>query len=766
MSHVQTRQCQKCGKKLRSNEEQWASALDRLNAFRYCRCPRTETATGTAAQRGDARKTAAQRKELQAERNKTRRLTAQSTIIKGGIVAGNYRIIEKIGTGGMGIVLKVTHVNIGTEYALKLLTPEHINESSWLRFQSEAKLMASLNHPTFVRVYDLGLHNSQLPFYAMDLLSGITLEEAIIQRGCLTLRETLSIFIKVLDGLAYAHKNGIIHRDLKPSNIYLSKRDQNYDDLFDADVKILDFGIAKVGSREGMTVQSLTSTGEIFGSPAYMSPEQCLSAIVDARSDIYSVGCSMFEAMTGFIPFDADSATEMTIMQQSVPAPFLQEVAPTKRFNRAIESVIHKCLEKDPEARYQSARELAVDLAKIRDGKDIEYYKLPLLKGKPRQSYKDNQEKMSLTGALLAMLAIGAMAGMATMAILFFNANKTSQTAIKADKNRNGPVLIDPANEFNIKESCYHMEIEPQAKDYGVFRFPAETTLGSVYSLYPFETFELSGQIEAPIKRVLTYRPSQVVLDHPELLMALRPLNIGSLIMNRQTSVAAANPEECSAQQKKMASFFKAASASFAVTELSIDDISADYYGTLKNLPQLQSLYLRLGSLTNLSEADDIDFLRSHLRSLSIRNCSSVLTFLEEMASGNLTDLSVEARTLADRTISIMSYFPKVERVKLSLDQVSDDQLTDLLHMKALKELDISYKADQMDIIHDILSKECHLKRLVLRGITQVPIQLKPLTARQPTLKIEPLPVMLYKGMSNGALNFTDSLSDYKRSKD
>lgn len=116
------------------------------------------------------RKTAAQRKQQGLERSKATKLTAQSSIIKGGIVGGNYKIIEKIGTGGMGIVLRVAHVVIGTEYALKLLTPDQINESSWLRFQSEARTMASLTHPTFVKVYDLGLHNNQLPFYAMDML--------------------------------------------------------------------------------------------------------------------------------------------------------------------------------------------------------------------------------------------------------------------------------------------------------------------------------------------------------------------------------------------------------------------------------------------------------------------------------------------------------------------------------------------------------------------------------------------------------------------
>lgn len=157
----------------------------------------------------------------------------------------------------MGVVVRVEHVVIGKQYALKLLIPEQINEISWLRFKSEAKTMAALNHSAMVKVYDLGLHISQIPFYAMDLLTGITLEQAIIERGALKLDDTIAIMLKVLDGLAYAHKNGITHRDLKPSNIILCDTEATDQNLADKAIKILDFGIAKGGNREGFESQSL-----------------------------------------------------------------------------------------------------------------------------------------------------------------------------------------------------------------------------------------------------------------------------------------------------------------------------------------------------------------------------------------------------------------------------------------------------------------------------------------------------------------------------
>lgn len=268
----------------------------------------------------------------------------------------------------MGAVYLVEHKTLHERYALKVLAPELVNEQNWLRFQAEAKTVASLNHATFVKVYDLGIHNGLAPFYSMDYLPGRSLEQILVDNGPLEFGHAIDVLLEVLDGLAYAHRNGVIHRDIKPGNI-----------MIDADkkvesVKVLDFGISKLIGPDVAAQQSLTAAGEIFGSPFYMSPEQCTGGVVDARSDIYSIGCTLFELLTGFVPFEGSSSFETILMHEEQEVPSLFDVVPGGKFPPSLDVVLAKALAKLPKDRYQSAKELAIDLTRIREGKDLLAY--------------------------------------------------------------------------------------------------------------------------------------------------------------------------------------------------------------------------------------------------------------------------------------------------------------------------------------------------------------------------------------------------------
>jgi serine/threonine-protein kinase len=187
-----------------------------------------------------------------------------------------------LGKGGMGLVYKVEQIFLGQELALKTIDKGELTDISLRRFQTEARAVFSVNHPNIVALHDFGLLDETTPFMVMELATGRTLAE-ILQDRSLTLDEALSLFIQVCFGLAHAHENGVIHRDIKPSNIMLM------DGMpwgTEGSVKILDFGIAKLVHHEEGEIQALTRTGEIFGSPLYMSPEQCLGGKVDHRSDI------------------------------------------------------------------------------------------------------------------------------------------------------------------------------------------------------------------------------------------------------------------------------------------------------------------------------------------------------------------------------------------------------------------------------------------------------------------------------------------------
>ncbi len=284
------------------------------------------------------------------------------------LIGGVFRIISIIGEGGMGAVYLVDHVTLNRRFALKVLSPQLVDHQNWLRFQAEARTLAALNHPIFVKVYDLGIHEKALPFYSMDFLNGRSLEEILVEDGPMPVNDAIEIFIEILDGLAYAHRNGIVHRDLKPGNIMVCSVNGT------RVVKVLDFGISKLLNTSNAQKQDLTAVGEIFGSPFYMSPEQCIGGTIDGRADIYSIGCTLFEALSGFVPYESSSALETMLLHQQSDPPRLSDCATGSGISHIspdLDIVLAKCLAKLPEHRYQSAKELALDLGRVRECKEI-----------------------------------------------------------------------------------------------------------------------------------------------------------------------------------------------------------------------------------------------------------------------------------------------------------------------------------------------------------------------------------------------------------
>jgi len=213
-------------------------------------------------------------------------IVAISQLSPGDTIGGCYEILELAGEGGMGAVYRAKHKVLERQCAIKFLAPSLVSEKSWLLFQKEAKINSTLLHHSICQVYDLGIHAGKLPYYAMDFVDGHSLEEVISFQGPLTLGATLEIFIKVCEGLSYAHRKGIIHKDIKPANIMVTT-----DNTEDLDVRVLDFGISELSepSTASRSQNNLDdSDDEILGSAAYMSPEQFRGEELDKRSDIYN----------------------------------------------------------------------------------------------------------------------------------------------------------------------------------------------------------------------------------------------------------------------------------------------------------------------------------------------------------------------------------------------------------------------------------------------------------------------------------------------
>ena len=279
-----------------------------------------------------------------------------------GQTLGHYRIQEKLGEGGMGVVYLAEDTQLGRRVAIKLLPEEYASQEDRLqRFLSEAKLASSINHPNIVSIYELGEAEGRR-FIAMEYVPGQSLRVSLQKRG-LTLNRLLALALPVAEALARAHRAGIIHRDIKPENLLVSE---------DGYIKVADFGLAKLKpSHSGeatVTGQVSTDAGKVVGTVAYMSPEQLQGHEVDPRSDIFSFGAVLYEMATGRSPFLRDSAasTSAAILRDDPrPVRTLAGSLPVE-----VENLVNKALEKDPAFRYQAMDELAADLRRLR--RDLE----------------------------------------------------------------------------------------------------------------------------------------------------------------------------------------------------------------------------------------------------------------------------------------------------------------------------------------------------------------------------------------------------------
>lgn len=273
----------------------------------------------------------------------------------GTTVGGHYQLEARIGSGGSSAVYLATDVALNRKVAVKLLlSGAYFSDEERLRFQREGRAIGALDHPHIVRIFEFNSTENDEPFLVMEYLQGKSLSEIVKEKGSLTLSEFISWMKQVVQALSYAHKHGIVHRDVKSSNIVIVQNASG-----ESVAKVVDFGLARPDEEAG---KGLTLTGTIFGSPHYMSPEQCRGERVDARSDIYSLGCVMYECLNGHVPFEGASMLEtFRLHLEEQPKPFAAKLKSAP--NAAdIEKVVFKCLAKNPADRYQDAERLEQEL--------------------------------------------------------------------------------------------------------------------------------------------------------------------------------------------------------------------------------------------------------------------------------------------------------------------------------------------------------------------------------------------------------------------
>jgi serine/threonine protein kinase len=327
----------------------------------------------------------------------------------GKIVNEQYQIISAIGYGGMSVVFKAKDLKLGKFVAIKMLLPHLMLQShNMQRFQQEAQSASALNHPNVVAIHNYGETETGQPFLVMDLIEGTSLSSLIKKEGHLPVDRALNIFLQLTSALTHAHEHGVVHRDLKPSNILLCEQNGETDIC-----KIVDFGIAKLLPHEGRDAVSLTQTGDVFGSPLYMSPEQCKGEKLDQKSDIYSMGCLMYETLSGNPPHAGNNMLEVLYRHMNeVPKDFkslkLGIIIPQR-----LEAAIFKALAKEPANRQQSMQALQDELRQIQlfrkgslIGRISTSWELFVLKRRPRK-----RSEFIMAGALAVSL-VGLLAAM------------------------------------------------------------------------------------------------------------------------------------------------------------------------------------------------------------------------------------------------------------------------------------------------------------------------------------------------------------------
>jgi eukaryotic-like serine/threonine-protein kinase len=373
----------------------------------------------------------------------------------GSTLDGRYRLLRVIGEGGMGIVYEGEHVLIERRVAVKVLREDFCKRADVVeRFRREAKSASRIGHPNIVDVLDFGETPGGASYFVMEMLHGEDLADVLARTGALAPQRAALIAYQCCHALAAAHDKGIVHRDLKPENIFLIEREGAPDF-----VKIVDFGVAKMSDQEVSSPRKLTRSGMIFGTPEYMSPEQAAGHLPDHRVDIYALGVTLYELLTGRVPFEGESFMSVLSKHASKQVPALRDVNPRVRISSELENAVFRALRKDRGERFQGMRDMAAALQQSPEMPPLPFrLSLPPAEGRPSgprlihmPAVPAAVEKLpelaaSQTGALRmtrgGLMKLGAVAGLLMCAAVVYAATGGASTA----PAQNAAVPVAPAS--------------------------------------------------------------------------------------------------------------------------------------------------------------------------------------------------------------------------------------------------------------------------------------------------------------------------------
>lgn len=419
--------------------------------------------------------------------SRTDSLFGNADPLLGKTLAGRWEVQEFLGEGSMSVVYKAQDLETNKPVVIKILHHHLVaNAKSLKRFEQRAKATIELKNDKICRVLDIHLSPDGQVFLVVEPLKGESLEDLLAKTGHLSVDHAVEIFSQSCEALEYAHAADVLHRDLKPSNIVLLEASSITDE-----VKLVDFGIARLLSEEGDDIKSsgyITRTREVFGSPMYMSPEQCMGKKLDARSDIYSIGCVMYETLTGKPPFVGKNVLETAYKHMNeAPKPMTTDTSSGRSLTR-LETVIFKCLAKDPNERYQLVSQLHEDLQMLLKANDTTWVNNAWCLKKIARAKKREVKKfhMSFEVGVFSGAAVLLFAVVAIWSFMFLGSDGNEYPAFKNDKlfvagERKQPPEVP---DFGSQEEAYKMDVDSAKKEKGVKSKQYMTACDNLASLY------------------------------------------------------------------------------------------------------------------------------------------------------------------------------------------------------------------------------------------------------------------------------------------
>jgi serine/threonine protein kinase len=651
------------------------------------------------------------------------------TFAVGQILATKYKVISLLGSGGMGSVYRVQQIFLDIELALKVLDgKQHLNESQMRRFTIEAKAAYSLNHHALVKVHDFGLLENGQPYLVMDLVAGKTLADHLKEFGPMPLKPACEVFVQAAEGLYYAHQQSVIHRDIKPSNIMIL---EGAPPGSPGSVKIVDFGIAKIVGEDMGEVQALTRTGEIFGSPFYMSPEQCSGELVDHRTDIYSLGCAFFETLTGTPPYVGVNALRTMMLHKTESPPKLRDASMGVDFPESLELVIQQMLAKSPHERYENLKVVAreIDEAARGDGKTQTSNKKQ--KNKSKQSFaaknsatQKNAEAKSKPAPLLISLVLLILVT-ASATIIFHNSDiarlqkesaksetPESEQSRKAKIRAESMILQtqDRMNDSTYKNGEESRKGFSRAVPIKVIMITENVIKKRQINFPPFAVGEVEcdynnlnkrearGDVRFPAEghlQLIMGGNNSTAFETPAVINKIAPNIFYGLAIEAPNAVLdteSSNADRESRFTKHMTEIIASASKwtklrAIIINSLVIDKSTVQEIAKIKHLDRLQILNVRGSEIELLDQP--------FMRKLTYLRLNQVaVTDLLKTISGSpaLKSLFIEKVDLADSASSEAAFkdisrCPNLDSLTIGKNKITDNGINDLIRMKSLHSL-------------------------------------------------------------------------------